>query len=707
MNWFWRFVVAAIGVIIWNEGRKPPPPPEPETKPPDPETKPPEPEIKPTEPEKKPPDPEIKPTEPEIKPPDPEIKPPEPEIKPPEPETKPPEPEIKPTDPETKPPEPEIKPTDPESKPETKPPELETKPTKPKTKQTPGQSRPGRTQEPSEAELQTEKPKPPKEESKLQEKCELICEEIQSTWCVYLKLISTVAEPNFWQNGKKLVFDGNKKCCLTNFSDVIKHGDSGEETSLFKDDEPLIFRLGKDWDGTGKQVHKVVKNRHYVIIAPNDWHRTGQPRNEPGYCENDEFTAHFFFWFDTDMKDGFDGKWNPTIGKLNFAGESIIYDNSHKGDLFGKNLPELQGEGWEKVSWVRVGKEGIISGKKDDGRWDSEPFCPRTKSLTEVIGDHVGWFYVRVYGDDKKRIDSFDFRFSKSLAQILVNNNEYTSETVIVPGDKGHDDVRVCFVDENGGNLPAQLRRGNSHVKMEGDIGIVKPCPKVPMADFTEWKLGDVEVDIMIPRVWWKLGDEEWRDTPIKINREKFYDDFKEEKIEIYTPMHMRSIDVGINGLMKTKWGKICRNLRRCKIELDLYQIADEISDGSEHMKIEIQCGDKKFLLFDIPESITEPENGDDKPQPPTKPGKDANESENDDESQCLGLYAHVKTSYKWRRGRGFSVGELDAFGDFSVEIRCKIKVDKRRKTAHRVNIEVLKAIVKAIGDNNANSGEH
>ena len=522
-----------------------------------------------------------------------------------------------------------------------------------------------------------QKPKETKVREKKREKNhELICRDSEGMWCVCLKVSSsTFDEFDFSQKDEKLNFTGGDECRLTNFVDSIKY--KSEEISLFNDNQPLIFRLTKDWRGVGKRVFKIAKKHYYIVIAPKDWVRIEKPEIAPEPCKDSNFMAHFFYGDTTG--DGFVDRWSPIIGGLSFVGKQMVYDNSKKGDLFGNSLPDLSEDEWKNVSWVRVGTEG----KEGSDKWDSDEFCPRTESLTELIGNRGGWFYIRAYDEDRELIDSFDFRFFKPLAQILVNDGEYTPETVIVPKNKGHDNTRICFVDANQNNLSVQPRQNNSHTVMDGDVAIVKPHPE---ADFTEWKLGDADIDIMTPRVWWQLDDQEWRDTPIKIKREEFYA-LRKKKMNIYTPMNMRNIRAGINGDMRKFWGKMYRDMHRCKIEISMYQFADEVANGSERMKIEIQCGDKKFLLFDIPEDVIE-QKAINKPKPVPK-------QEKDKPQPILGLYAHVKTSCGWRRGRGFSMGELATFGAFFAETRRKVKVDKRRRTAHCGNIKILEAIVK------------
>ncbi len=53
------------------------------------------------------------------------------------------------------------------------------------------------------------------------------------------------------------------------------------------------------------------------------------------------------------------------------------------------------------------------------------------------------------------------------------------------------------------------------------------------------------------------------------------------------------------------------------------------------------------------------------------------------------------------RKGRGFSKGELEAVGlDFKKALKLGIPIDKRRRSKHDVNIQILKEYLEKIGYN-------
>ncbi len=59
-------------------------------------------------------------------------------------------------------------------------------------------------------------------------------------------------------------------------------------------DEPMVFRLNADWQGTGRKVGGVGTG-HFIVIAPAGWMRLGDVPVEPEPCVDSEFRAHYYF----------------------------------------------------------------------------------------------------------------------------------------------------------------------------------------------------------------------------------------------------------------------------------------------------------------------------------------------------------------------------------------------------------------------------
>ena len=70
-------------------------------------------------------------------------------------------------------------------------------------------------------------------------------------------------------------------------------GGQMERVSLYVD-EPMVFRLGADWQGEGRKVGGVGVG-HFIVIAPAEWTRLGDAPVDAEACVDTGFRAHYFF----------------------------------------------------------------------------------------------------------------------------------------------------------------------------------------------------------------------------------------------------------------------------------------------------------------------------------------------------------------------------------------------------------------------------
>ena len=495
---------------------------------------------------------------------------------------------------------------------------------------------------------------------------QFICRKTQEKWQIYIQIPDSKIK--VLQNGEELsMFRKHQyQFQLKNFSDAVCWDDN--EKLLFDEKPPIIFRLRRNNAKEGRQVRFVSKTGNYIVFAPCAWKRINKRCTPPEECADNSFEAHYF---PTEGEDGFEECKSFIIDDDRFwmDGQKID-DNSDKGDLFGGNVLELKDKKeWKNITCIRVGEEG-------GGTWGKN-YRPKEKNLSDVLNGRAGWFYIRIYDENVKLLDSWDFRYLPKLKNILINNHPYSPEIPIIPAVSGHTATRIRFVDIEENNISAKLREENPHVTVQDDGSIdVKPHPS---GDFTKWALTinskSVEIDIALPRVWWRIGEtNDWGDKPLTMTREEFYER-REESVEIYVPFNVKNIRAGFDGSMEKSF-----QTKRCDSRINYAKSNFSLRNFADHPKIDpsfstktelqIKCGIEIFTLINIPKNYTPP------PEPPPPE------------------FSIVPTSWGWRRGKGFSIAELSEAGLTTEQARKrKISIDKRRKSKYNDNITKLRSI--------------
>lgn len=514
------------------------------------------------------------------------------------------------------------------------------------------------------------------------EKYEIVCREKAGRLQIIFRQLAAESE-SFSQSGAPLNFNNHGECALPDFRTAV-HFANGETIALFDGKNPLLFRCRREWRGDGKSAACLSADGYFIAIAPQEWKREMQnPGSGPQPCEDETFQAHFI----APGECAHIHNWHPHSAISVSVDGKVAHDDSGKGDLFVGAPPQLRdAEDWKNVSWVRVGEEGR-------GKW-GENFRPRDKTLAEVLQGRGGWFYVRIYDNNGKRADSFDFRFSAKLRTVRIHGEEYSSQTLLVPEKTGHAKTQVCFVDANENNLHPVLRIPNGHAAVRED-GVIFAAAH-PDGDDMRWTLpaseeprgSGVDVDIVLPRVWWRLGGGEWRDKPLTMARKEFYDR-RDERVEVCIPARIQFIRAGMNDGAKQKFpGKrVAENAHRNRAEFALRQFADGVRRSSAAMDLQIQCGDRGDKIFSI---IRVPKD----PPPETKSAPEVPPMQSS-ENRFAPPTAQVKSSAGWRRGAGFSAEELQRAGLTAADARRKgLSADLRRTTAHCDNIGRLKTFL-------------
>ena len=255
----------------------------------------------------------------------------------------------------------------------------------------------------------------------------------------------------------------------------------------------------------------------------------------------------------------------------------------------------------QSVSWIRIGEEG-------GGGWRGENFRPSEKTVREVLSDRQGWFYVRVYDQDVKLIDSDHFRYSKTLKEIQVGDDVYSQETLLVPSTHGYTDTTIQFIDTERNNIHPEQQGNDSHAHIgNSDTVIVSSHPD---GDLTKWTVDGVDTVIALPRVWWRITgtedfSDEWRDTPIVMSRDKFLD-HTDAVVHISLPSKIKKIQAGFgDDLDRTcKATADDENENKRIFELPIRDFVDyeEIENpSSTDTYLNVRCNDEVIRIIRVP----------------------------------------------------------------------------------------------------------
>ena len=128
-----------------------------------------------------------------------------------------------------------------------------------------------------------------------------------------------------------------------------------ENISLFEGNS-LIFKLKNNWVGDGIMLRRITKG-HFIVIAPNEWEREGPVSVAPESCVDSSFAAHYLFHDGSDLSstEPFPAHEVASFASgLKLEGDAV-FDDSQDGSLFVGVPPQLTSS--PSVVWARVGEE--------------------------------------------------------------------------------------------------------------------------------------------------------------------------------------------------------------------------------------------------------------------------------------------------------------------------------------------------------------
>ncbi len=542
-------------------------------------------------------------------------------------------------------------------------------------------------------------------------KPEIICWNEGWRWIVCIEVPEEFKSPRVTQNDELLEKDTSDESHyhLAHIKGTVKvawtEGEQDKKIDIPIMEEGrnyLIFKMRKDWKGLGRSVRQPTLG-YYLAIVPQQWKRdeemSGSAPVEPKNIQIDGYKAHFFY----QGQNGY-----TAIAFINANGEQIqLESGSPRFQLVGKEIPDasddmgpLFGEeppciktiderGWSNVGVGVVSEEG--SGRN---RWRTQ-FIPQEdvteqRMPDELINRQGGWYYVRIYDNNDNLLESMDFRFIIGLKGIQIMNSK------CLPEPDGYNDVIVqfihqanCKVEPAGGEMYHALT-----ICRENDFTIATIPPK-PDYDKTHWTLSDgnakVKVTILVERVWWCVGHlavvpVNWTDKTFSLSRKDFAA-ITDKALWVKFPRKrwICKIEVGFNHVKSSSYNV---EVEKEEIAVPLRNFCDakEIENKQEEfaMKIWVSAEETKTyeaIVLEISAElppIVEPRKVQVKlppllhlPQPEVK--------------SCRGK----------RRGKGFNRNEIDNAGLTMEDVkRLHISYDKRRKSSHSWNIEILKLII-------------
>ena len=430
-------------------------------------------------------------------------------------------------------------------------------------------------------------------------KPELICKKNGWQWEILLVVPEEQMPVEVRQNGVPLS-STNGGYRLDDFSEnlTVMYEDSEETVKVYNGKSPLIFKLRKRWTGDGRKV-RGISSGHFIVFAPYEWQRKGNPPVAQEACRDDRFLAHYFYSDSSITADNFEGHKLPSNREVFSLRGNSIYDDSEQGPLFIGDPPNL--ETAESVSWVRIGAEG-------GGNWQGRNFDPMEETVSDVLEGRQGWFYVRVYDQNINLIDSNDFRYSRALREIQVNDAIYSEKTLLAPRTDGYSETIIQFIDTEGNNIRPEQSGNNPHASIRNDdAAIVEPHLD---GDSTEWNVDSVDTVIILPRVWWRITETDefldvWRDKPIDMSREEFREN-EDAVVQISLPSNIQQIQAGFGSDLDKLYSAILADENENKriFELPIRDFVDyeEIDTRLlEDTYLQVQCNEKVIPIIRLP----------------------------------------------------------------------------------------------------------
>jgi len=487
--------------------------------------------------------------------------------------------------------------------------------------------------------------------------------------------------------------------------ECAKHhlGEAGENFFLFK--------MRSKWQGPGRRVKRATSG-YYIVIAPRGWKRdealSGPPLISPEPVFVEEYESHFFY-----LASGYGERITfltlnderieieTALSRFELKGNSLPDADSGMGRLFGEGqirVCALDEEDWNAIKVLVVGEQG--SRRK---RWYMQ-FNPkpgsRDQNLPEQLSKHgSGWYFLGFYDVEDNLVESLDFRFAPGLENIAV------AQHPPLPTSTGHADVNVNILHKPNLSISLADQPGVELVTAREDQRTIITLPPDPGYDETRWFIGPtdglmVEMTIQTERVWWAIGEivgapDSWTDKQLTVSRDSFSASSNAALwLRLPRPRWVSEVKAGFEH-----WRS-----RRYPVEVERRELAiplREFADSAEFENRAETATFKVWLELDGRESFEGlaavlPGDGASREVTTSEEMKGAQRLPDEEsfvidrgmQGQCPpSARVYSRGAGRWRRGRGFSKGEVRGAELLSLG---GIPFDKRRKSRHQINVEML-----------------
>jgi hypothetical protein len=302
---------------------------------------------------------------------------------------------------------------------------------------------------------------------------------------------------------------------------------SGDVPADFPAEPFRIFKLSTNLE-SGRWMARLTRGR-FLLVAPPGWQRdqsiSGPEFVRPEPVARTDLLAHHVDIDGNEIigaafvkPEGTQVQVPSAASGLALDGHSVQEADADVGPLFLRDPPLLIERPYATVV---VGDEGPSRGSR---RWRKS--AERFDALrTEIHRRGIGWFFLRVYDENEKLIDSFGFRYVRDLMNIEVDGGSP------IPASDGHAPAMARF--EHTDSCRVYPAAGQSGLKMEARKGETRAVvPPDPRLDVTHWRVEaagrSVDFALCVERVWWAVSEEDgeddpaWTDRPLELTEKDF-----------------------------------------------------------------------------------------------------------------------------------------------------------------------------------------